>query len=120
MEDEIKRIREATAALKNDEKELRLQLRDGASRVPLPELQSSVTALSEQKENITTRLTELQSGSVQPVSLQEREEVDREWRKFQMAANARKRIRLDLWQHLESGMEKDEAADLKEKLDLAI
>ena len=118
METETTRLRDATTALKAEEKELRLVLREGASQVPLPELKASVTALEQQKSGLTARLAKLASGNVKPVSLEEREKVNSEHRKWQKTASARKKIRLDLWKEIEGALDKEKAAETKEDLGL--
>jgi 26S proteasome regulatory subunit (ATPase 3-interacting protein) len=118
MEDETKRLRDTTSALKVEEKELRLSLREGASQAPLSELKAAVTSLEEQKAEMTARLAKLKGGDVKPVSLEERETVGGEHRKWQMAANARKKIRTELWKEIEGWIEKEKVADTKEELGL--
>lgn len=118
MEDETTRLREATTALKAEEKELRLALREGASQIPLPELKASVTLVEEQKTEMTARLAKLKGGNVKAVSLEEREKVGAEFRKWQRAAGARKKIRVELWKEIEGHVEREKIADTKEELGL--
>ena len=118
MEDETKRLRDDTTALKVEEKELRLSLREGASQIPLSELKAAVTSLEEQKAEMMARLAKLKGGKLKPVSLEEREKVGGEHWKWQKAANARKKIRMELWKEIEPHVEKDKVADIKEELGL--
>ena len=118
MEEETTRLRDATAALKAEEKELRLALREGASQVPLPELKASVTLLEEQKAEMTARLAKLKGGGLKAVSLEERERVGMEFRKWQRVAGARKRIRGELWREIEGNLEREKVAETKEELGL--
>ena len=118
MDDETKRLRDTTIALKAEEKELRLSLREGASQVSLSELKVAVTSLEEQKAEMTARLAKLKGGNVKPVSLEEREKVGAEHRKWQKAANARKKIRTELWNVVEPNLEKAQVAETKEELGL--
>ena len=118
MDAESARLRDETDAFKAEEKELRLALREGASQVPLPELRASVTALEKQKAEMTARLAKLQDGNVKPVSLEEREKVNAEHRKWQKTADARRKIRTELWKEIEGVIEKDKIEDTKEALGL--
>lgn len=118
MDAETTRLKDETNARKAEEKELRLALRGGAGQVPLPELKATVTALEEQKEGIATRLDKLKGGNIKAVSLEERESIGKEHRKWQKTANARKNIRTELWQEIVSAIEKDKIEDTKEELGL--
>lgn len=118
MEAETTRLRDVTTALRAEEKELRVSLREGAAQIPLPELKASVTALEEQKTELGARLAKLKSGSVKPVSLEEREKVGAEWRKWKKTADARKKIRLEMWKEIEGAIEKEKVAETKEELGL--
>lgn len=120
MDIETTRLREETTALKAEEKELRHALREGAAQVPLTELKASVTALELNKAELVARLAKLQGGNLKPVSAEQREEVNREHRKWAKCASSRKKIRLELWRVIEGTMEKSAAADLKESLDLEL
>lgn len=118
MEDETKRLRETTVSLKAEEKELRLALREGASQVPLPELKASVASLEQQKWEMTARLAKLKGGNLKPVSLEERERVSAEHRKWQKAAAARKKIRTEVWKEIESNLEREKVEETMEELRL--
>ena len=118
MDAETTRLKDATTALKTEEKEHRLALREGASQIPLTELKASVTALEQQKAELTARLAKLESGTVKPVSLEEREKVSTEHRKWQKTAAARKKIRMELWKEIEGQLDKEKAAETKEDLGL--
>ena len=97
---------------------MRLALREGASQVPLPELKASVSLLEEQKAEMTGRLAKLKGGNVEAVSLEEREKVGAEFRKWQKVAGARKKIRLELWKEIEAHIEREKIAETKEELGL--
>ncbi|KAK3703524.1 hypothetical protein LTR37_014371 [Vermiconidia calcicola] len=118
MESETTSLREATTGLKTEEKELRLSLREGASQIPLTELKASVAALEQEKDEITARLAKLRSGSIKPISLEERDKVGLEHRKWQKTSNARKKIRNELWKEIEGLTEKEKIEETKEELGL--
>lgn len=87
--------------------------------LPLPELKASVDASTQQKLAMMERLEKLQSGDVRPVSVGDREKVNRDRKKWEKIASARKKIRQNMWQQIESQIEKGQAAELKETLDLS-
>ena len=120
METETTRLKDSTTALKAEEKELRLALREGASQIPLADLKASVSTLEQQKTELNVRLAKLKSGNVKPVSLEEREKVNSEHRKWQKTANARKRIRLEVWKEIEGALDKEKVAETKEELGLEL
>lgn len=97
MEVETTRLKDATAALKADEKGLRAALKDHASVTPLPELKASVAALQQQKEEMCERLIKLKNGNVKPITPEERDKVTAEYNKWQKSLAARRKIRAEMW-----------------------
>lgn len=120
MEVEAKRFKEETVALKTEEKELRLALREGFSQVPLPEVKATVGRLEQEKADVLARLAKLKSGNIKPTSADERDRINREYAMWQKAANDRKKIRVELWKSIEGNLEKKEAAELKESWELDV
>ncbi|SMQ55298.1 unnamed protein product [Zymoseptoria tritici ST99CH_3D7] len=118
MDREITRLREETVALKAEEKELKSSLRGDAARIPMPELKASVEALQAQKDEVEARLVKLRSGSLKPVSAEEREKIDVMYRKVGKVAKNRAKIRLELWAEVKGIVEKEKWEDLKETLGL--
>jgi 26S proteasome regulatory subunit, ATPase 3, interacting protein len=118
MDAETTRLRDATTALKAEEKELRLALREGTAQVPLPEIRSAVARLEQEKTEMAARLKTLKSGSVKPVSLEERDKINSDHKKWQTAAASRKRIRADMWDMVSGTLEKDKLEETKEALGL--
>jgi len=118
MDTETTRLRNETVAFKTEEKELRSALRDGASRIPLPELQASVTALEQQKAELVSRLEKLKGGDSKPVSPEERDKVKSDHRKWHKTANNRKKIRSELWKEVTQIIDKDKWEETKEDLGL--
>lgn len=118
METETKRLKDATTALKGEEKELRLSLREGASQVSLPELKAAVSTFEQQKAELAVRLAKLQGGAVKPVSSEEREKVGSDHRRWEKTANARKKIRTELWRTIVESLDKEKAEETKENLGL--
>lgn len=118
MEAETTRLREATTTLKAEEKELRQALREGTSQMPIPELRAAVAVLQQEKLEVTARLTKLKSGSIKPVSLEEREKTNGDHRKWAKKAAARKKIRRELWAEMQGHLEKDQIEETKESMGL--
>lgn len=118
MDDETARLRDETTAFKAEEKELRSSLREGASQVPLPELKASVIALEEQKTGLEARLEKLKGGGLKPMSAEEREKVNMEYKRWMKCAGNRRKIRAEMWKMIAGEKTKSEAADLKEELGL--
>ena len=118
MDAETTRLKDATIALKAEEKELRLTLREGASRIPLPELKTSAEALEQQKTGMEERLAKLKGGTLKPISLEEREKTKSEHRIWQKIAGARKKIRTEMWTMIAENVERDKVEETKEGLGL--
>jgi len=120
MEEDAKRLKEEIVALKTEEKELRLALREGSAQVPLTEIKATVNKLEQEKADVLARLQKLNSGNIKPISAEERDRVNKEYATWQKTANARKKIRVELWKSIESNLEKKEAAELKEAWELDV
>ena len=118
LDAETTRFREATASLKNEEKELRLALREGTSQVPVTDLRIAVATLEQEKVEMIARLVKLKSGNLKPVSVEEREKVNAEHRRWQKAASARKTIRETVLAVVMTQIEKKDRDEVKEKLGL--
>jgi len=118
MTAETTRLKDATAALKGDEKGLRASLRDHTSLTPLPELKASVTSLQQEKEAMSARLAKLKDGKVKPITPEERDKVSVEHSKWKKLAAARRKIRGELWKIIADAVEPHMLAETKEKLGL--
>ncbi|RMZ17191.1 hypothetical protein D0860_00598 [Hortaea werneckii] len=118
MDAETSRLKSATLELKAEEKDLRLTLRQEGTQVPLPELRMAVDALRQAEADLSARLATLKNGSTKPISVEEREQINSEHRKWSRTAAARKKIRKELWAEIESHLGKEKAAETKEMLGL--
>lgn len=118
MDVEISRLREETGALKSEEKDLRLSIREGAVLAPLHELKSGIAAMETEKEAIEMRLRVLKSGHVRPIAVEDRERVRKNYQKWQKCAAARKKIRKEMWNHVLDFVGKEKAEETKEELGL--
>nr|POF15265.1 homologous-pairing protein 2 [Quercus suber] len=120
MDAEIARLKDCVVALRTEEKELRLSLRDGTAQVPLPQLKMAVSALEAEEAAMRSRLADLKSGSLVPVSAEEMNQVLVEWKKWSKIAVERRKIRTMLWETIAENLEKKEAQELKDRLGLEL
>lgn len=119
MDAETTRLKDATAALKADEKGLRASLKDHASVTPLPELKASVAALQEEKEEMSLRLAKLKNGNAKPITPEEREKVATEHNKWKQSVNSRRKIRTEMWKTIADVVhDPEKLAEVKEGLGL--
>ena len=118
MENETTRLKDATAALKADEKGLRASLKDHASVTPLPELKASVAALQQQKEGMSERLAKLKNGNIKPITPDERDKVAVQFNKWKNCLAARRKMRAEMWKVIADVSEPEKLADVKESLGL--
>ena len=118
MDAETSRLKSATLELKAEEKDLRQALRQQGTQIPLPELRLAVDTLRQEEADLSARLATLKNGNTKPVSVEEREQISAEHRKWARTAAARKKIRKELWAEIESHLGKEKAAETKEMLGL--
>lgn len=119
MDDDTKRIREDTLALKSEEKELRQSLKGGNDIVPLPQLKTDIANMEKQKLDLEARLAKLKSGTVKPVNPADREKVNKTHRIVKKSADARKKIRKEVWRTIEDLLEgAEQIQETKESMDL--
>ncbi|OJJ43352.1 hypothetical protein ASPZODRAFT_919782 [Penicilliopsis zonata CBS 506.65] len=97
LEGEVKRLQEQTTEFKANEKKVRAELVLLCARPTLSELRQDLTRLEREKVTIVKSLEALRSTESVPVSVEERAEVDKEWKKWQRHASARARICQELW-----------------------
>ena len=119
MDVEATRLKDATSALKAEEKALRASLRDHASVTPLPELKASVAALQQEKAEMLARLAKLKDGNVKPITPEERDKVAVEHAMWQRSVNARRKIRAEMWKIVADIVaEPEKLVEVKESLGL--
>ncbi|KAI6813010.1 hypothetical protein KC340_g18173 [Hortaea werneckii] len=118
MDAETSRLKSATLELKAEEKDLRQTLRQEGAQVPLPELRVAVDTLRQEEAELSARLATLKHGNTKSITIEEREQINSEHRKWSRTAAARKKIRKELWAEIESHLGKEKAAETKEMLGL--
>lgn len=80
---------------------------------------SSVQALDAEKGEIVARLHSLKAGKAKRVTKEERDGVEKEWKKWSAAAKIREKISKEMWTFIEDLVpEKEKRADVRERLGL--
>lgn len=97
MDAEIATLRETIATGKANEKLLRASLVSVNATMSSEELRDTVAQLEREKKEILARLGPLRAGNVKPVLAEEKEAVQKEWRKWSKKAGVRKKICMELW-----------------------
>ena len=112
MDKETEDLRESIATVKANEKLLRANLTAINATLSTTDLRANIAILELEKKGVLARLIPLRSGSVKPVSPEEKAEVDKTWNEWSSKANTRKKICMEVWAHctegLESGQTKEE------------
>ena len=111
MDEEIADLRESIATAKANEKLLRANLIAVNATLSTADLHASVTALELEKKEILARLGSLRSGSVKPVSPEEKAEVEKAWTQWSRKANIRKKICMELWAYCTEELEREQAKE---------
>ncbi|KAL4973239.1 Tat binding protein 1-interacting protein-domain-containing protein [Aspergillus desertorum] len=97
MDEEIESLQEQLSGLKENEKKIQGEL-NSLNAIPLlSELRTEIKKLQEEKELLTARLAMVNGDGSAEVSPQEKENVRREWKKWQNQDRVRARIYRDLW-----------------------
>lgn len=115
-------LRDETKSLTTVIQSLRASLSDIQSSLTTAELQASVADLTAQKCEMEARLAKLRSGSLQPVTREERENVNRKLKSVTQVANRRRGIVKDMWGMIAESWtgEKADLQSLKEDLGVEI
>ncbi|KXT16435.1 hypothetical protein AC579_5142 [Pseudocercospora musae] len=120
---ETTRLREELIAMKDEEKELRLSLRQGVNTVPLVEIKKNVAAMTTEKAELEERLARLKNGSTKPIDPSKRDRVNKSYKKLSKQASNRRKICKYLWETILDGLVEGNADpeiinDLKEEFDV--
>ncbi|KAF2433857.1 TBPIP-domain-containing protein [Tothia fuscella] len=97
METRTEELREETATLNETLKSLRATYSKLNSTLSTADLRESVTILESERVQIIERLTLLRSGTIQPVSKEEKDKVDKDFKIWDKTASARKKIAAEMW-----------------------
>lgn len=119
LDTQITHLRTQTTQLTATAKVLRSTLASLTSELSTAELIANVHALETEKTEIETRLYSLRAGKAKKVTKEQRERVEREWKKSVSVARKRERIVRDMWRFVEDQvLEKEEREELRERLGL--
>jgi 26S proteasome regulatory subunit (ATPase 3-interacting protein) len=100
MDSRTHELREEIGALNDTLKALRATYTKINSTPSTADLRESVTAMESERAQILERLALLRSGNVQPVSKEEKENIDREFKTWERTVVNRSRIVKELWETL--------------------
>lgn len=120
MDSLTQRLRDETSSLTTQAKSLRGSLAQLKSSLSTADLRAQVAAMQAEKAEIEARLVSLRSGSVKPVSREEKERVDAELRVVGRCAEVRQKIVREMWGGIAEAVPREEWADLKEDLGVEI
>ncbi|KAH9879980.1 hypothetical protein J1614_002005 [Plenodomus biglobosus] len=119
LDNQITTLRTETATLHATAKTLRNTLSDLKSTLSTADLLTAVHALETEKAEITARLEALKAGKAKKVTAKEREDVEREWKKYTGLARKREGIARDMWKFIEDQLPDREGREaLREAFDL--
>jgi 26S proteasome regulatory subunit (ATPase 3-interacting protein) len=98
---------------------LRSSLSSLNSSLSTADLIANVQALESEKAEILARLDSLKEGKAKKVTKEQREEVEREWKKAVSVARKREKVARDAWGYIEDQIQEKEAREeLREELGL--
>ncbi|MCJ1362231.1 hypothetical protein MMC16_001333 [Acarospora aff. strigata] len=97
---EIETTREQIGAGRATERLLKANLATLNATLSTEDLCVAITALEVEREAILERLVPLRSGSVKPLSLEEKTHVDHAWTEWQKKWNVRRKIAMEVWAHV--------------------
>jgi 26S proteasome regulatory subunit (ATPase 3-interacting protein) len=82
-------------------------------------LLGNVAALETEKAEIIARLDALKAGKAKKVTKEQREEVEREWKRAGRVAKKREKVAKGMWEYIaDQGLEKEQREELRESLGL--
>lgn len=119
LDTQITDLRNQTANLTATAKTLRSTLSSLNSTLSTADLISDVHALESAKSEVLARLESLRAGKAKKVSKQERESVEKEWKKTVAVAKKREKIAGEMWKLIADQLPDDEKREeLREAFDL--
>lgn len=100
MDEQIATLREEIATAKGEEKTLKARLITLNATMSMQDLQSGIACLGAEQKALLARLGPLRSGNVKPVSAEEKEAADKDWKLWTRRASVREKICMEVWAHL--------------------
>lgn len=112
-------LRNQTVQLVATAKILRSTLSSLNSELSTADLVASVANLEAEKAEILTRLESLKQGKAKKVTKEQREEVEREWKKAGRVARKREKLARECWRFIEDRVgDREVREELRERLGL--
>jgi 26S proteasome regulatory subunit (ATPase 3-interacting protein) len=112
MDAETEVLRVELNDLKTEEKSLKANVGSLTSGMTISELEKEAAELERRKAELVARLEPLRAGTVKPVSADERDKAEREFKMWRTRAATRKKIAMELWEmlteELPDGMSKED------------
>ena len=112
MDNEIHTLREHISSAKTEEKMLKANLTNLNATMSTQDIRNGLAAIEVEKTSILQRLELLRTGSVKPVSSEERAAVDEAHKVWTRLVIVRKKICMNLWdlvtEELPEGKTKEE------------
>ncbi|KAJ5738279.1 Chitin synthase activator (Chs3) [Penicillium malachiteum] len=93
----IERLQSELITLRADEKKVRAAFASFESKPLLSDLRQDVERLQEERETFQERLGNQAASDEVPLSVEEREKLENEWKEWQRHATLRRRMCRDLW-----------------------
>jgi 26S proteasome regulatory subunit (ATPase 3-interacting protein) len=119
IETRITDLRNQTTQLTATAKILRSSLSSLNSSLSTADLVANVQALESEKAEILARLQSLKEGKAKKVTTEQREEVEKEWKKACSVAKRREKVAREVWEYIEDQVQDKEAREeLREELGL--
>lgn len=97
MDKQVQELRESIATAKADEKTLRANIIAVNATMSIGDLRTSVITLESEKKELLACLGPLRTGTVKPVSPEEKDAAEKAWREWSRKATVRRTICMDLW-----------------------
>lgn len=97
MDKRTQQLRDETSDLNTTAKSLRSTLSSLNSTLSTADLRTAIAELDAERTETLSRLTSLRSGNVQPVSKEEKEEVDKQAKVMEKTLTKRKKIVKVMW-----------------------
>ena len=97
MEMEVQKLQDLIKTAKANEVILKANFIKINAELSTQDLHANITALEVDRKDVLSRLEKLRSGTMKPISLAEKETVDKSWAEWKRKAASRKRIFMDMW-----------------------
>lgn len=97
VDEGIHRVQNDISTMKVREKELREKLATVCAIIPVADLHDSVSNLEEEKASSLGRLSKLQDEGTLCISVEQMNQVEKEWKKWQKHVQTRREIFYELW-----------------------